>query len=623
MPSIEELISKEEITQEQAAKLEKLQPGSHVEHKSWGYGTVSELDEVDGTITIDFEQKQGHKMDVLFALDGLVPLPQGHIYCLKKTNLEHLLNISTSEPLELLRIAIDSLGRRATPDAIQSVLSPSPVSAQDWKKWWENTRKLARSDGRFTFPSSKTQPVTYVQTPKTQIAVIKNATESKGASQAIKALNAILKDPAGISAHRNEALSLLQKVEDLLGHMPTLPKARQDVIRLALARDELAEQLGVQPRPSVLTSSLISTLEPQIPEVINSLSQEHQLRLLKLIQQREPSTWHSSVLAFLRIASSRLLTTMREFMAAQKIEKVFEAGLERAVRELTLSSEGLIWIIKNRKTTCKELINPRLFVALIAAIERDQIGDTRSARLHDLVISDKNLLTDLLEGADNAEVRDVARQLMLSSVFSDMDKRSLLARLIKKFPDIENFVTGSIQRTRENSSPSKSESSQSNNVGKLIVSWSSLERRKAELDELVNKKIPANTQEIAVARSYGDLRENAEFKFAKEQQAVLARRRAELEADLMRAEGTDFSNPDTSRCGIGTTITLSGPNGTEKYTILGAWDADPSRNIISYLTAAARALQGRTVGDMVEMPREDGTTATLRVEKIEPFTDQI
>ncbi len=623
MPSLEQLISNEDISVEQAAKLEKLQPGSHCEHKSWGYGTVISLDQIQGTITIDFEKKQGHKMDVLFALESLTPLPQEHIYCLIKNEPEQLQNLASEQPIELLRIVLDSLGKRATPETIQATLCPSPIPISEWKKWWENTRKLARADGRFTFPTSKNLPVTYIQTAKTQASVIKTASESKGTSQALKALHSILKEPASIPAHRNEALALLHKVEDLLGHMPSLPKAREDVLRLALARDELAEILGVQPRPSVLTAALMATLEQQIPEVINTLSPNHQTRLLKIIQQREPSTWQAAILSLLKIASSRLLTTIREYMASQNLEKLFDEGLARAVRELSLSSEGLIWIIKNRKSTRKDLINSRLFVALIAAIERDQIGDSRSARLHDLVISDKNLLTDLLEGADNTEVRDVTRQLMLCSVFSDMDKRSLLARLIKKFPDIESFVTGTLQKTKETSSQNKSEASQPAESGKLIVSWSSLERRKAELDELINKKIPANTQEIAIARSYGDLRENAEFKFAKEQQAVLARRRAELEADLMRAEGTDFSNPDTSRCGIGTTITLSGPNGLETFTILGAWDADPSRNIISYLTPAARALQGRSVGDMVEMPREDGTTATLRVEKIEPFSEKI
>ena len=64
----------------------------------------------------------------------------------------------------------------------------------------------------------------------------------------------------------------------------------------------------------------------------------------------------------------------------------------------------------------------------------------------------------------------------------------------------------------------------------LTVSWASLEKRKQEFEDLVNRQIPQNTRDIATARSYGDLRENFEFKSAKEQQRVLMRRRAEPRA---------------------------------------------------------------------------------------------
>src|SRR5258708_37520283 len=86
----------------------------------------------------------------------------------------------------------------------------------------------------------------------------------------------------------------------------------------------------------------------------------------------------------------------------------------------------------------------------------------------------------------------------------------------------------------------------------LIVSWSSLEKRRAEHEELVKKKIPENSKEIALARSYGDLSENFEFKAAKQMQAVLMRRKAELEQALHNARGTAFQNPRTSQTSIGT-----------------------------------------------------------------------
>ncbi|MEI9896823.1 MAG: GreA/GreB family elongation factor [Chthoniobacter sp.] len=124
----------------------------------------------------------------------------------------------------------------------------------------------------------------------------------------------------------------------------------------------------------------------------------------------------------------------------------------------------------------------------------------------------------------------------------------------------------------------------------LIVSWESLEKKQAELEDLVKRKIPENVKEISVARSYGDLRENFEFKAAKEMQRVLSRRRSETERDLGMARGTDFANPDTAQVSIGTIVTLKEPStgSSDVYTILGAWDGDPDKGIVSYQSALAR-----------------------------------
>jgi hypothetical protein len=93
-----------------------------------------------------------------------------------------------------------------------------------------------------------------------------------------------------------------------------------------------------------------------------------------------------------------------------------------------------------------------------------------------------------------------------------MDKRSLLARIVKSYPAVQSLISG--EQTKQESN--------------LLVSWESLEKRKNEYHELVQKKIPANSKEIALARSYGDLRENHEYKAAKEMQKLLMRRKGEL-----------------------------------------------------------------------------------------------
>ena len=112
-----------------------------------------------------------------------------------------------------------------------------------------------------------------------------------------------------------------------------------------------------------------------------------------------------------------------------------------------------------------------------------------------------------------------------------------------------------------------------------------------EYTDLVEKKIPANSKEIAIARSYGDLREsriqgrqgNAEGAHA---------RKDELDALLNRAQSTDFSNPKTDVVSIGTIVHATDLNSRQggEFTVLGAWDFDAEKGIISYLTPVGRAL---------------------------------
>src|SRR5205814_7789837 len=179
------------------------------------------------------------------------------------------------------------------------------------------------------------------------------------------------------------------------------------------------------------------------------------------------------------------------------------------------------------------LITPELLTAILAALERDQHNEaSRSSRLRDLLLEDRELIRDIFADADVGAARDVMRRLLLTPVFDDLTKRSLIARLIKLYPELESMVTGAQQEEKRET---------------LVVSWSSLDRRKAEYEELIKKKIPENTKEIALARSYGDLSENFEFKAAKQMQAVLMRRKSELEQMLHHAQGTDFSNRSEER----------------------------------------------------------------------------
>jgi transcription elongation GreA/GreB family factor len=93
-----------------------------------------------------------------------------------------------------------------------------------------------------------------------------------------------------------------------------------------------------------------------------------------------------------------------------------------------------------------------------------------------------------------------------------------------------------------------------------------------------------------------------------------------MERDLSLARGTDFSSVDVNQVSIGTTVTMREvKNGQiDVYSVLGAWDTDPDKGIISYQSALAKALIGHKVGDQVDAPTEHGDRAVV-IEKIEAW----
>jgi transcription elongation factor GreA len=325
-------------------------------------------------------------------------------------------------------------------------------------------------------------------------------------------------------------------------------------------------------------------------------------RALESFKHANPDKWHDVLRGSLNFVSDKLAREFAVLLIRENKLDLLKETLAKFISQHTASSELLLWFARERNEDFVDILGPEVFRAMLTSMERDQFNEKRSNRLRDYIMEDLELLGELTASADIEVIKDLTRALQLSTVFDDMDKRSLLARLVKAHPSIQSLISG--EQTKQDTS--------------LIVSWESLERRRNEYQELVQKKIPANSKEIAIARSYGDLRENHEYKAAKEMQKVLMRRKDELENQLTRARGTDFSNTKTDTVNIGTMVQVTNlaTNQPDTFTILGAWDSDPDKGIISYLTPIGQSLLNRKPGDEVEFELH-GAKHRHRIEKID------
>ena len=122
---------------------------------------------------------------------------------------------------------------------------------------------------------------------------------------------------------------------------------------------------------------------------------------------------------------------------------------------------------------------------------------------------------------------------------------------------------------------------------------------KSELAD-INEKIEANKKDISTARSYGDLSENSEYDEAKQEQAKLHARKAELEEMITNAKIVDESQIDESKISVGSIVVVSSDKlGEKTYHIVGSYETDPKNGKISDSSPVGLALIGAEAGDEV------------------------
>ncbi|GBU12464.1 transcript cleavage factor [Enterobacterales bacterium] len=158
-----------------------------------------------------------------------------------------------------------------------------------------------------------------------------------------------------------------------------------------------------------------------------------------------------------------------------------------------------------------------------------------------------------------------------------------------------------------------------NNMKPIPMTLRGAERLREELDHLKSVRRPRIIADIATAREHGDLKENAEYHAAREQQGFCEGRIQEIEAKLSNAQVIDVTKmPATGRVIFGATVSLMNLDTEEeqKYRIVGDDEADFKQNLISVNSPIARGLIGKEQDDIVVI-RTPGGDVEYEVLKVE------
>jgi len=589
--AVSALIAKNPTLKPSKAKLEAMKSGSYVVHRSWGFGQIKSFDDSSLKLLIDFDGKKSHPMDPAFCINTMDVLPANHLLVRKQTESAKIADLIENNPAQLVVEGLQAYPNNAT-TAIDLEITLAQVIGEDkFKKWWSAAKKAIAKDPRIAIPAKKTECYILRETPvSAEDEILEQFNGTRSARRRISLAEDLIAaiDEKEIKTDFN---AILTSVADAVKDSNQIDAAER--LYGAAVRDDLAKAIGVDTVFEPSQASLVAEVR-ELSEIAEKIPVQFQGRFLDLVKATHPVETREIAFTLLKTSQGKFTTECINFLVENGHSDELAAALKRWQVEQNLRAPVLLWIVKNRHSKkfaklLHDLITPRLLSAIFFAIDYEalQASNTRRIPLGEILSEDTELIGDLLSTADPETARDLANALLLNQGFEELTKKSLLARFIKIFPSIQTIIASEAEGKEE----------------QLLVSRESYDRKRAEYDTIVSKKIPDNSKAIASAREHGDLKENSEYKMAKQDQQVLMAQKSQLERELGRARITDFKDAATNSVTVGSVVEVKvgGTGKTASYTMLGAWDSDPTNNVIAYKTPLGLALLSKKIGDTVKV----------------------
>ena len=591
--------------------LQRLQPGALCLHRTWGFGVVRKTDTLYKKVELDFRGRPAHGLAMKVAAETLEVLDADHLLARLHREREAVLQQVREAPADIVRLALASFGP-LTVSALQEKLGQSGAVAEaDWKRFWDAARKVLKADPLVEIPAKRTDPLRLLDRAagydETWFDRLANERDLKAILGRVRELAESSSALAAVAPAQRQILA------NRLAFVLRGATSRQPGLKLAGAM--LAARLGVAAADCDWPAAVREFLQGSaLVTVLHDLPARDLLPALEFFWAQDAAATRAALLGQLKHLHFGPLQEAMGLLLKQGAGEDCRQIYAEACATHLIRQEMLLWILKNlRQAEEWDLPSPTVLAPLaLEELEQDYMGDRlKTQKLLREKFEEPEFLKTVFDGLTPGRQRDFFKRLNQSSAWPGLDRQVLQAKILKLYPQLQSVITG-----EDASAPVASYGA--------VTSHRTYRERQELLEKLINVDIPANSKEIAVARSYGDLSENFEYKAARDMQRVLMARRADLEAMMSKVRPTDFSEAPKGVAGIGATITLEYPGGrTEHFHILGEWDQQPEKHIISSNTRLAKALAGKASGDKVVVPTEDGTEVECVLRSVEDLPPEI
>ncbi len=568
--------------------------GNFVFHRSWGVGIIRSIK--GDEIIVDFARKRQHKMTLKMAVSALDILPKDHLWVLRSVWKKDKLRAKVKKDIVwALKTTIRSADNAADMKRIKAELVPAILTQSEWSSWSTKARNILKTNKIFGVLTDKADHFVVRDQPITLGEKTHNKFKSaKSFFEKIK----ILEEFMEFMESDEDAGTDSEFFREMFEYFTALLKSSNAVNEFVVASNLIVRK--VVDRHPYLNPELdldFKTLFDQIESVeeVFALLDSSDLKRQFIVDIKDTvDDWPGLYVRLFPYFLSRdiigeLERTGQQDRLVELFTKIYESYRD--------FREAFVWLARNvtddRWFHKLNIEYEKILIAMIHLLDltfrdidnRKDVSQNRkiNRQIHNYLFKDGNV-EHYLGQADEGGIN---RVYTLVSDVKDLDpsiKIELKQKIMDAHPGFRFYGEGEQPDTVSR--------------GGFMVTSDSYDEKTKALKHLHEVEVPQNSKEISEALSHGDLRENAEYKAAKERQEILNANAARMKEELDKATIVRPSDVDSGSVSFGTKVTLATPaNGNEEFVLLGPWESNPENGVISYLSPLGRELLNSKVGD--------------------------
>lgn len=632
--------------------LRSMKPGLQIIDKAWGFGVVTRIDDFYSKVTVDFTNNPHHGLSFSTVCETVSIASPDHLYTKAHNHPDEIADMKKNSPKELVKLTLKSFGNMSV-QRLETVLKEAGlVTDKEWKNFWSKARTELKKDKLVELPARRSENIILNEEVETYGDEWFEAfAENHEPDDILKKIDEVVEAREFKNLTEEEKGKIQDRLYFALKAAENASPERYAKIAVKIYNFGLdvpsAEQAAEQPADE----SADEEMPPTAKEMREALWEDKdyitaakglsvkdiKLMVEFLLQGENKATAQET---FLEDLPEMPYSLLNEVLLALKNEIECKKRCIELLNQPKAPYTLVKWLFANRKELFKEQPKKKAEKDAGAA---EPTEETENA-VPEHLIESSDLLRLLLGHAiammenslagEDLRMQNYIKECFnsnkwLEGIFKELnanDKVFLFERIQASHawdPSSHRTLLGRMLEIDKKTLQSHKIVKKAVKVLARLTSWRSFKERQQAYAHLIEVELPKNSNDIAVARGYGDLSENFEYESAKDLQRQLHKRQEEYQKDLKAVKGTDFANAPTDKVGPGTTVTIRLEDETTAvYTILGEWDSDEDLNIISNRTRMAKALMGKSVGEKAMTPSASGDIPAT-IEKIEPLSETI